>query len=93
MAIHLLLVNLVSTSLGPLTVAVITERIFRSPDSVGYSLGVVDVIAALAAATIFVLSRKGFLRCNDQAGRYASAADATAISGSGVELKLASRGD
>jgi MFS family permease len=75
MAIHLLLVNLVSLSLGPLAVALITEQIFKSPASVGYSLGVVDVVAALAAATIFLLSKKGFLRCNDQVGRDQSTAD------------------
>jgi MFS family permease len=61
MAIHLLLVNLLALSLGPLLVAVLSERLFGSPASVGQSLAVVDAIAAGLAGLLFLVGRKGFI--------------------------------
>ncbi|HEY2686668.1 MAG TPA: MFS transporter [Steroidobacteraceae bacterium] len=60
MAIHLLLMNLVSLSLGPLIVAVLTERLFARQSAVGASLSLVDAVAACLAAILFLQGRRHF---------------------------------
>jgi hypothetical protein len=60
MAIHLLLMNLLSLSLGPLIVAVLTERLFARQSAVGISLSLVDSVAACAAALLFLQGRRHF---------------------------------
>jgi MFS family permease len=62
MAIQVLLVNLVALSLGPLTVAVLTDHVFGRPESVGYALAWADGVGALAAIVAFVASRHRFSR-------------------------------
>lgn len=60
MAIQVLLVNLLALSLGPLTVAVLTEHVFGRPASVGYALAWTDGAGALAAIVAFLASRRRF---------------------------------
>jgi MFS family permease len=60
MAVHLLLMNLLSLSLGPLLVAIITDDLFRRGSSVGASLAIVDGVAASLAAILFWTGRRRF---------------------------------
>jgi MFS family permease len=60
MAIQVLLVNLLALSLGPLTVAVLTDHVFGRPASVGYALAWTDGAGALAAIVAFLVSRHRF---------------------------------
>ncbi|HEX5458517.1 MAG TPA: MFS transporter [Steroidobacteraceae bacterium] len=60
MALQVLLVNLLALSLGPLTVAVLSEHVFGSARAVGYGLALTVGAGALAAAGAFLLSRKAF---------------------------------
>ena len=64
MAIQVLLVNLLALSLGPLTVALLTDRLFKRPNSIGYALvwtvgigAFVAIWAVLACRRRFVTSR------------------------------------
>lgn len=60
MAIQVLLVNLVALSLGPLTVAALSERVFGNAQAVGYGLALTVGAGAIAAAGAFLSSRKAF---------------------------------
>jgi MFS family permease len=60
MAIQVLLVNLLALSLGPLTVAALTDHVFGWPASVGYALAWTDGAGALAAIVAFLVSRRRF---------------------------------
>jgi MFS family permease len=60
MAVQVLLVNLLALSLGPLTVAVLTDHVFGRPASVGYALAWTDGAGALAAILAFLVSRRRF---------------------------------
>lgn len=60
MAIQVLLVNLLALSLGPLTVAFLTDHIFARPASVGYALVWTVGAGALVAAIAFAASRRRF---------------------------------
>jgi MFS family permease len=61
MAIQVLLVNLLALSLGPLTVAVLTEHVFGRPAAVGYSLAWTDGLGAVAAIMAFIACRQRFV--------------------------------
>lgn len=60
MAIQVLLVNLLALSLGPLTVAVLSEHVFVNSLAVGYGLALTVGAGAIAAGGAFLLSRKAF---------------------------------
>ena len=60
MAVHLLLMNLLPLSLGPLIVALLTDGFFHRPAAVGASLGIVDTVAASLAAFLFWMGRRRF---------------------------------
>jgi MFS family permease len=60
MAVHLLLMNLLALSLGPVVVAILTDKVFDRPTAVGDSLAVVDVGAAGLAAYLLLLGRRSF---------------------------------
>src|SRR5204863_2720888 len=60
MAIQVLLVNLLALSLGPFTVAALTEYVFHRPASVGYALAWTDGAGALAGIVAFSASRRAF---------------------------------
>ena len=61
MAIQVLLVNLVALSLGPLTVAALSDQVFGSARAVGYALAVTVGAGAIAAVVGFACSRRGFV--------------------------------
>ena len=48
-AIYYLSMNLVGLTIGPLSVAVITERVFANPKAIGYSMAIVTVVAGTIA--------------------------------------------
>jgi MFS family permease len=60
MAIQVLLVNLLALSLGPLTVALLTDRLFKRPDSIGYALVWTVGIGAFAAIWAVLACRRRF---------------------------------
>lgn len=60
MAIQVVLVNLLALSLGPLTVALLTDHVFGRPASVGYALAWTDGAGALVAIVAFLASRRRF---------------------------------
>jgi MFS family permease len=60
MAIQVLLVNLIALSLGPLTVALLTDHVFGRPQAVGYALAWADGVGALLAIGAFVASGRRF---------------------------------
>ena len=62
MAIYLLLMNLVALSLGPLLVALLTDRLFARPEKVNQSLAIVECAAALAGLFCFLAVRRRFAR-------------------------------
>lgn len=61
MAIQVLLVNLLALSLGPLTVAALSDEAFGDPQAVGYALAIAVGAGALAAVAGFASSRRGFV--------------------------------
>lgn len=60
MAIHLLLMNLLSLSLGPLVVAYLTDGFFGRQTAVGWSLGAVDAGSACLAVLLLIKGRRRF---------------------------------
>jgi predicted MFS family arabinose efflux permease len=60
LALHLLLLNVLALSLGPLLVAVVTDRVFDRPTAVGDSLALIDAAAAALAAFLFLIGRRRF---------------------------------
>jgi MFS family permease len=60
MAVQVLLVNVLALSLGPLTVAVLTDDVFGRPAAVGYALAWTDSAGALLAIAAFLASRRRF---------------------------------
>ncbi|HET9389353.1 MAG TPA: hypothetical protein VFO44_06875, partial [Steroidobacteraceae bacterium] len=60
MAIQVVLVNLVALSLGPLTVAALTDHVFGGPAAVGYGLICADSIGAVAAIAAILACRGRF---------------------------------
>lgn len=61
LAIHLLLVNVVALPLGPLAVALATDRLFGAPGAVGLSLALVDMTAGVLGAILFLWARRAFI--------------------------------
>jgi MFS family permease len=60
MALHLLLMNLLALSLGPLVVAVVTDKVFGRPAAVGNALACVDALASGLAAYLLLTGRRAF---------------------------------
>lgn len=67
MALQVLLVNLVALSLGPLTVAALSEHVFGSASAVGYGLALTVGAGAIAAGGAFLLSRGAFCEYRSRA--------------------------
>lgn len=70
MALQVLLVNLLALSLGPLTVAVLSEHVFGNTQAVGYGLALTVGAGAIAAGGAFLSSRKAFRRYRHAEGGY-----------------------
>jgi MFS family permease len=60
--------GLLSVSLGPLLVALVTERVFGHDDFIGYALAAVGIPALLGAALCFGVSRRELRRALAQGG-------------------------
>jgi MFS family permease len=61
MAIQVVLVNLIALSLGPLTVAVLTDHVLGRSASVGYALVLTDGLGAVAAIGAILACRHRFV--------------------------------
>jgi len=60
MAVQVLLVNLIALSLGPFTVAALTDYFFRRPGAVGYALLWTNGLGASAAIAAILACRRLF---------------------------------
>ncbi len=60
MAFYMVLLNLFSLGFGPSAVAILTDDVFKSPQSVGFSIAVVDSLAAGLAIICLVQTRRSF---------------------------------
>jgi MFS family permease len=60
-AIYLFVLNLVGLGIGPSAVAVCTQYLFKSDNSIQYSLAIVSSIACAAAAALLFAALKPFL--------------------------------
>jgi len=60
MAVQVLLVNLIALSLGPLTVAALTDHVFGRPAAVGYALMWTNGLGALVAIGAILACRRRF---------------------------------
>ena len=61
MALHLLLINVVSLSIGPTSVALLTDRVFGDPAAVGVSIAAVTAFAGALAILVLASSRRAFV--------------------------------
>src|ERR1043166_8519601 len=61
-ALYFLIFNLVSFSLGPSSVAWLTEYVFHDEHAVRYSLAIVNVIGMTTALVLFAVSRPAYRR-------------------------------
>ncbi len=69
-AIYVLLVNSLPLGLGPAAVALLTDRAFKTPSSVGHAIAVTDAAAGLVCILALLLGRRAFV-----AGRLRAAAE------------------
>jgi MFS family permease len=65
-AMYLFLLNLIGFTLGPTTVAVLNDYVFRDPLAVRYSLAIVNATALVLAATILTLGLRPFVQTAQQ---------------------------
>lgn len=56
-SIYLLMVSLIGLGLGPFLVAALTDYVFKNPQMVGLSLGLMSAVAALLGALCLALAR------------------------------------
>ncbi len=61
-AFYLMVVNIIGMGLGPLIVAVVTERVLGDPAMVGVSLAIVITICSTAAALLIASALPGYRR-------------------------------
>lgn len=61
LAVHVLLVNLIAMPAGPTSVALLTDRVFGSPGTVGRSVVIVVSLTVTAAITVMLLARSSFI--------------------------------
>jgi len=71
-ALFLFVLNLVSYTLGPISVAAITDNVFRDPAAVAYSLAIVNVIGMAVAIALFVIGLPAYRRTFAQVHTVAS---------------------
>ena len=69
-AVYLFIINMIGLGLGPTTVAVCTQYLFRRDDAVNYSLLVVHLVALSLAAVLLGNGLKPFLRSLDQLNKW-----------------------
>lgn len=61
-AVYQLIVNLVGGAFGPTAVALLTDRLFRDPTAIRYSLSLVAVIGMSFTLVLLVWARPAFIR-------------------------------
>jgi MFS family permease len=61
LAVHVLLVNLIAMPAGPTSVALLTDRVFGSSETVGRSVVIVVSLTVTAAITVMLLARSSFI--------------------------------
>lgn len=61
-ATYYLVVSIIGLSVGPISVALLTDRVFRDPSAVGWSIAVVGLIAAPIAAFLMHLGSRAYLK-------------------------------
>jgi MFS family permease len=61
-ALFILVLNLVSYTIGPIAVAAITDRVFHDPNAVSKSLAIVNVVGMLTAITLFAIGLPAYRR-------------------------------
>lgn len=61
MAAHVLLVNVFALSVGPTSVAVLTDHVFESTTRVGYSIGITVLVTTLLACMFLMKARQRFV--------------------------------
>jgi MFS family permease len=59
-AVQILSLNLIGLVLGPLVTGVLTDRLFKNPNMVGFSIAVTVGVASLISATLFRLTFKSY---------------------------------
>jgi hypothetical protein len=61
-ALYLFVVSLFATALGPTSIALLTDQLFKSPAKVGYSMSVVAAIVGPIGCAVFLLGLRPFAR-------------------------------
>jgi MFS family permease len=61
MAAHVLLVNVFALSIGPTSVAVLTDHVFESTMRVGHSMGITVLVTTLLACIFLMKARRQFV--------------------------------
>jgi hypothetical protein len=61
-ALYLFVVSLIATSLGPTSIALLTDRLFQNPADVGYSMSLVAGIVGPLGCVAFLLGLRPFAK-------------------------------
>jgi MFS family permease len=61
-ALYLFVVSVIATALGPTSIALMTDRVFKNPAEVGYSMAIVAAIIGPLGCLTFVLGLKPFAK-------------------------------
>jgi sugar phosphate permease len=72
-AMLLLVTNLIGQALGPIAIAILTDKVFADPMKLPYSMVIVTVVCHLIAVPAFWLGRKSYVRSVERAAEYAAA--------------------
>jgi MFS family permease len=61
-ALYLFVVTIIATALGPTSIALVTDRVFKSPAEVGHSMAIVAGIIGPVGAVAFMLGLRPFAK-------------------------------
>ena len=61
-SVYLFIVNLVAQSLGPLSVALLTDRVYQDPKAIGLSMSWVALAGGIASLAILTLGLPAYRR-------------------------------
>jgi MFS family permease len=64
-ALYLFVVTVIATALGPTSIALMTDRVFKSPAEVGHSMAIVAGIIGPVGAAAFMLGLRPFAKAID----------------------------
>ena len=71
-AMYVLVLGLIGLLLGPTSVALLTDYVFRDPMKVGYSISVVATLAGPASVSLLYFALRPYRRAVDATGNWAS---------------------